>query len=45
MSPDEVLEQILAAWKHDTSWEGFGREVGTILATAGLAPGTLTKSE
>jgi hypothetical protein len=36
----ETLEEIIAAWRKDTGWEQFGRDVGAILTAHGFTPGT-----
>lgn len=35
MTDQEVIEQIVRAWYHDTNWQAFGDEVQRILRESG----------
>lgn len=36
----EIINEILGAWRADTGWEQFGRDVGAILTAHDFTPGT-----
>lgn len=37
---EDILAEIIAAWRANTGWEQFGHDVGAILTAHGITPGT-----
>lgn len=39
MGDTDILDEIMGAWRKDTDWEQFGRDVGDVLVAHGLISG------